>query len=514
MPESKQVAEHYVQARQVPASQVMGFELPTTESMTRAEFTEGLQKPLFKALTEKGLFSLASPEKPGTTPMLTNASIRYAVLCYGVPTKIVRDPSIVEPETDKFPIELRRNEAAVDSELACLPPVAQKHFLTGPRPNALYSATNASAFHPTNGILMVARLDGPSAAIAAGLVDKALEAETNGLWGRGYFDARGLTNGDYKIGDDWIRGAAYIAMRGGFETQLDDAPATYPPGFPMSQIAFYAGWYDWDVSGPFTQPTVEFMPGAFAYHLHSFSAQNLRSTTKNWVGPLLSKGATITLGCVDEPYLMGTPNVAAFLERFLAGYSFGEAAYAAQNWLSWQTTVIGDPLYRPFARRPEVLHQDLENRHSKLVEWAYLRAVNLRQMHGESMEGVIDLMGRIQLTRRSAVLQEKLGDLYWAQKKFSAAFDSYEQVLKLEPSPMQRLRVLLTLGERRSVIGPDRMAVAFYQQLLREFPSYPDSVSVYRKLLPLARKVGDKEEAARCEREIQRMSTNAPAVKN
>jgi tetratricopeptide (TPR) repeat protein len=107
-----------------------------------------------------------------------------------------------------------------------------------------------------------------------------------------------------------------------------------------------------------------------------------------------------------------------------------------------------------------------------------------------------------------------LGDLYWAQKKFSAAFDSYEQVLKLDPSPMQKLRVLLTLGERRSVFGPDRTAVALYQQLLREFPNYPDSVSIYRKLLPLAGKVGDKDEAVRCEREIQRASTNAPAVKN
>jgi hypothetical protein len=36
--------------------------------------------------------------------------------------------------------------------------------------------------HPTNGILLVTRLDGPSASIARGLVDKALEAETNGLW--------------------------------------------------------------------------------------------------------------------------------------------------------------------------------------------------------------------------------------------------------------------------------------------------------------------------------------------
>ena len=50
----------------------------------------------------------------------------------------------------------------------------------------------------------------------------------------------------------------------------------------MSQIAIYAGWYDGDVSGPFTLPKVEFMPGAFAYHLHSFSADTLRSETSHW----------------------------------------------------------------------------------------------------------------------------------------------------------------------------------------------------------------------------------------
>jgi hypothetical protein len=36
------------------------------------------------------------------------------------------------------------------------------------------------------------------------------------------------------------------------------------------------------------------------------------------------------------------------LEAFGNGYTFGEAAWAAQPVLSWQTTVIGDPLYRPF----------------------------------------------------------------------------------------------------------------------------------------------------------------------
>ncbi len=37
--------------------------------------------------------------------------------------------------------------------------------------------------NPTNGILLVARLDGPTADIARGLVDKALQAERDGLVG-------------------------------------------------------------------------------------------------------------------------------------------------------------------------------------------------------------------------------------------------------------------------------------------------------------------------------------------
>ena len=68
--------------------------------------------------------------------------------------------------------------------------------LAGPLPNWTYGVTNAAALNPTNGILMVARLDGPTASIAQGLVDKALQAERDGLWGRAYFDARGLTQSD------------------------------------------------------------------------------------------------------------------------------------------------------------------------------------------------------------------------------------------------------------------------------------------------------------------------------
>src|SRR5438477_4699598 len=494
--ESKQIADYYAQRRQVPANQVFGLELPVTEAMTRIEFLEKLQNPLLKHLEANKLFTFAPGSKPGDkSRSLTDAAIRYAVLCYGVPTKISKDATFVEPEAEKMPPEFRRNEAAVDSQLACLPIPEQKRIWVGPLNNPGYLATNPAQMHPMNGVLMVARLDGPSASIAKGLVDKAIDAETNGLWGRAYFDARGLTNNEYRLGDEWIRNCANATRRAGFETELDENPNTFGVGYPMSQIAFYAGWYDWNVSGPFTRPKVEFMPGAFAYHLHSFSAENLRSTSQNWVGPLLAKGATITMGCVAEPYLIGTPNVAAFMERFLYGFSFGEAACAAQNWLSWQTTVIGDPLYRPFSRTPEAMHLALENRQSKLVEWPCLRAINLRQVGGMSSDGLIDLLYKIPYTKRSALLQEKVADLYWAKRQFSDSFTTFDEVLKLDMSPQQKMRVLLKLGERRSVFGPDRAACEIYEKLIQEFPDYPDLLSIYQKLLPLAQKLGKKEEA-------------------
>jgi uncharacterized protein (TIGR03790 family) len=505
MEESRQVAEYYAQRRQVPSNQVFGLELPVTESMTRPEFLEQLQKPILNRLEANKLFTFTQG-KPNTSRRLIDSAIRYAVLCYGVPTKIARDASLVEPEAEKLPLEFRRNEAAVDSQLACLPSVEQKQLWAGPLPNPAYLATNSLFLQPTNGILMVARLDGPTAVIARGQIDKAIEAETNGLWGRAYFDARGLTNGDYRVGDEWIRACAGIARRNGFETELDENPGTFPAAFPMSQIAFYAGWYDGSVSGPFTRPTVEFMPGAFAYHLHSFSAQTLRSASQNWVGPLLSKGATITLGCVEEPYLVGTPNIAAFLERFVFGFSFGEAAYAGQNWLSWQTTVVGDPLYRPFGRRSDLQHSALEERHSKLVEWSYLRVIMIKQALGASLDELIAYPEQLSLTRRSAVLTEKLADLYWAKRKFADAFDTYEQVLKLDPTPQQKIRVMLGLGQRRRVYGPDRAAFEIYEKFLQEFPDYPDLLSIYQKLLPLAQRLGQKEQVERCEREIKRLS--------
>jgi uncharacterized protein (TIGR03790 family) len=498
MPGSKLVADHYAQMRQVPEAQVYGLDLPITEEMTRAEFENALQFPLASRLVVDKLWRFGSVTNAATNgqPARVNhpvveSKIRYAVLCYGVPLKIAADPNLREPGRENARPEMLRNEAAVDSELAWLPLVKMNVPLSGPLPNWVYGTTNTALLHPTNGILLVARLDGPSVEIARGLVDKALAAEHDGLWGRAYFDARGLdkTN-SYYVGDEWILNAGEICRQLGFETTVDKNPATFPADFPMSQIAIYCGWYDENVSGPFTLPKVEFMPGAFAYHLHSFSAATLRSPNQFWVGPLLAKGATCTMGCVNEPYLPCTPNVYAFLARLIAGgFTFGEAAWAAQPVLSWQITVVGDPLYRPFGREPSVLHAEFARTHNPLIEWSYLRIVDLGLVHGTPAAQLAAFLETIPATTNSAVLTEKLADLYEMQGKPSSAIETYQRALTRNPSPEQRIRIRLALGEKLLAQNREADAIENYKQLLKESPDYPGKPSIEARLAALEQKL-------------------------
>ncbi|HTV76374.1 MAG TPA: TIGR03790 family protein, partial [Candidatus Baltobacteraceae bacterium] len=319
-----------------------------------------------------------------------------------------------------------------------------------------------------------------------------MAAERDGLWGRGYFDARGLDKSDtnYIEGDEWILGAAEISHELGFETTVDDKRETFPADFPMSSIALYCGWYDGNASGPFALPKVEFMPGAFAYHLHSYSAATLRSTTQNWCGPLLAKGATCTMGCVYEPYLDGTPNVAVFIARWMAGgFTFGEAAWAAQRYLSWQTTVVGDPLYRPFAKSPQLMHMELLRQHSPYLEWSYLRLVDLGLARGVRMDEVSSLLENLAATTNSAVLTEKLADLYEQEGKPSSAILTWQRALQLNPSPEQRIRLRLTLGENLQAQDRDTEAVDDYKELLEESPDYPGKDSIAKKIAVLEQKI-------------------------
>jgi tetratricopeptide (TPR) repeat protein len=136
--------------------------------------------------------------------------------------------------------------------------------------------------------------------------------------------------------------------------------------------------------------------------------------------------------------------------------------------------------------------------------------VNLNLVRGSTVAEVVNYLEQIGTTTNSAVLSEKLGDLYVSQGKPSSAMHTYEQALKLDPSPQQRVRLRLTLGEKLAAANRHEDAYANYEKLLAESPDYPDKLSIYRKLLPLAQKLGKKDAAARFEENIKQLS--APAA--
>ena len=177
--DSRDVAAYYAERRGVPTNQIWGFDMSTAEAITRTEYVEKIQTPILKKLEDTKLWVW----QPGTnsTRRLESSKIKYLLLCYGVPTKFLADTNLVEQGTESARPELRRTEASVDSQLTCLPIVHRNPRWAGAINNHAFGATNATVLHPTNGILLVTRLDGPTPEIAARLIDGALQAETNGL---------------------------------------------------------------------------------------------------------------------------------------------------------------------------------------------------------------------------------------------------------------------------------------------------------------------------------------------
>jgi uncharacterized protein (TIGR03790 family) len=273
-------------------------------------------------------------------------SVDVLILAWGMPLRIDHNPALAEPSPDP---RFASNAAAVDSELATLPLYGLP--LVSGVPNPFFRATIRFGSALSRSMTLVARLDGPTPDIVLARVKEAIDAEKRGLRGLALFDSRGIHEGGYALGDEWMRACAERCRQAGMPTHLDIAEPLVPPSPEWNTVALYGGWYSEHVAGFASAPDFKFRPGAVAYHIHSFSAATVRSHDLHWVGPLISRGAAATMGCVFEPYLQLTPHLDAFVDRLLRGWSFAEAAYASQPWLSWMTTVVGDPFYSPFAAR-------------------------------------------------------------------------------------------------------------------------------------------------------------------
>jgi uncharacterized protein (TIGR03790 family) len=196
--------------------------------------------------------------------------------------------------------------------------------------------------------LMVARLDGPGADIATGLVDKAISAERTGLKGTAYIDSGySLVKNSlqFKQYDQALLDTALlIKQRSTIKVIQEKTAGVFRPG-SCPGTALYCGWY----SLRKYVDAFDFVDGAVGFHIASLEAVNLRDAAgTQWCPAMLTDGITATVGAVAEPYLAGFPEPKRFFSELIRGRTLVEAYYRAKPYNSWQMVLIGDPLYRPF----------------------------------------------------------------------------------------------------------------------------------------------------------------------
>jgi uncharacterized protein (TIGR03790 family) len=499
--DSRPLAEYYAQRRNVPTNQVCGIHIRDAETITRRELNDQIRAPILRFMGEHGLLvqqaRMVSDPVLGRVPSLQTLDNQIAcvVLVYGVPLRIESDASLLEQaRTANLQEPFRRDEASVDSELAMLPMTGYQEV--GPSRNPFFKST-APRFEPPMNRLMVlvGRLDGPDPAVVRRMIDDALVAERDGLHGRAYFDARGIHDGGYLQGDEWIRASYRLFRDAGYECDLDDTEPVFDQDYPMTDAAIYAGWYTQNVTGPFLRDDFRFKTGAVAYHLHSFSATTVRSRNAYWVGPLLTRGAAASMGTVFEPYLALSPNLDLFFKRLLEGSTFVEAGYYSQPALSWQTTFVGDPLYRPFAVPLDDQIALLTADKNPALEWAYMRKVNLLRAEGGGAEAE-ELCRTKARTLSSSVLEEKVCDLLRADRRNKSAIESYRRLLDHTTGLYHKIRIsakLAAVYESDKQPGP---AAAEYERVISLIPNPKKAIGYYRKAHDLAVAAGDKSKAS------------------
>jgi uncharacterized protein (TIGR03790 family) len=461
-PDSLRVARHYAAARQVPMENIIARKMSLAETISWREFVATIWEPLREELVKRAWIDaipIEVTDSIGRKKYAVNGHrVMAIVVCRGVPLKIWHEPDFY---ADHLPFthrqEFRTNAGAVDSELSLLP--VSSYNINAFVANPLFrneAPTDADRAH----IIPVGRLDGPTVEHALALVDRAIEIERVGLIGRAYVDIGGI----YREGDQWFEAVAARLNALGFDLSVDRSGATLPATTRFDEPALYFGWYTTDLNGPFALPGFQFPAGAFAYHLHSFSAGTMRSETSGWSAPFVARGVTGTIGNVHEPYLLLVHRPDMLIRGLSRGMSLGEAACYSLPAFSWQPTLLGDPLYRPFAVSFEEQWRNRANVSAKLAGYIVLRRMRLMEAMDKKLEALA--LGRAEQQRRpSLALAVGLAQRLEAVGDAAAAGQVLEVAVGLKSFRTDEWGLVREAAQLLAANGRAADAVALYRNL-------------------------------------------------
>lgn len=330
--DSINVADYYVAKRGIPAANLCAIAPPSTASLSWSAFVSKVSTPIGNCLEAVGW-----------------SNILYIVFAYQTPYSVIA-PDGATYAIDQFIADIW-NVYTPPGQYG-IPPSPQPYYANAQSEGNVYIPFSSfAAYRMANPvpIFSVWRLDAATAALAEGLVDNALLAESAGLSGQVCIDEQFPTP-TYDYGSsgsaDWdLRQAATFAREAGFSVTQDFNEAefgTSPAPLQCDNAALYSGLYSLNhYNNAFT-----WNPGAIGFHLDSASAYSPRSGP-NWSANALIHGITVTSGTVSEPYT-GLPQPDGVFRNLFEGANVGDAFMRNTIWLKWTIINMGDPLYRPF----------------------------------------------------------------------------------------------------------------------------------------------------------------------
>jgi uncharacterized protein (TIGR03790 family) len=331
-PISRQIAEYYQHARNIPEHHLARIRTNPSEEIDRETFRREVAQPIAAHLLQHRL-----PDQ-----------ILAIVLTKGVPLKIRGTGG------------LRGTRASVDSELALLyremiqGPVPPE----GPVPNPYFHASDIVAFSRIDhDIFLVTRLDGYTWKDIRGLIDRATAPARHG---KVVLDlTAAVPAGSARPGNGWLREASERLRDSGLEVVLEQSSHVVTG---EADVIGYASWGSNDPANKARSPGFRWVPGAIASWFVSTSARTFTAPPVGWaigsgyagssqslIGDLIAEGVTGVVGFVYEPYLEATAGPHIFLPAYRAGFTLAESFYMSLPSLSWQAVVVGDPLVAPFA---------------------------------------------------------------------------------------------------------------------------------------------------------------------
>jgi uncharacterized protein (TIGR03790 family) len=329
---STAVANYYAAARGIPAANLCAIVPASTSYLSWTQYTSTVKTPVQNCLSAVG-----------------SSNILYIVFTYNTPYDVIA-PDQATYALDQFVADIW--DVYEPPGQYGLPAAAHPYFAGSQPQGDVYAPfVSMAAFRNQNSALIysVWRLDAATPALAQGLVDKAMAAETSGLAGQVCIDeTTSGTPADYGDGAvEWdLRMAATFSRLAGFSVTEDQNEAEFgtpPAPLTCGNAAMYSGWYSFDnYNNVFTWNT-----GAIGFHIDSASAINPRGGS-NWSANAIINGITVTHGSVAEPYTTGFAHAGGLFQNLFAGANVGDAFLRNTMYLKWMMLNIGDPLYCPF----------------------------------------------------------------------------------------------------------------------------------------------------------------------